>query len=153
MAIYVLRTTVGREEQVLDFLKSNAKKVKGIYALLRPYGMTGYILVEASSPDLIKQISAGVPYVGGVLRTPLTMTEISHLIEFVPERVDVHEGDTVTIVEGPLKGEKAKVTRVDVQKGQVILKLLEATVPIPITIGLDAIKVVTKAESEEKEGG
>jgi len=153
MAIFVVRTTVGREEQVLDFLTSKAKKVKGIFALLRPHGMTGYILIEAASPDIIKQITTGVPYVGGVLSKPLSMAEIAHLIEFKPEQVDVHKGDIVTIIEGPLKGEKAKVTRVDVQKAQVILELLEATVPIPITIGLDAIKVLTKAESETKEEG
>ncbi|MCX6775038.1 MAG: transcription elongation factor Spt5 [DPANN group archaeon] len=151
MALYVLRTTVGREAQVLDFLASNAKKVKGISALLFPHGMAGYILIEADNPDIIKQISLGVPYVGGVLRTPTRMEEVQHLIEFKPEEVDIHKGDVVQIIAGPFKGEKAKVTRIDVQKSQVVLELLEAAVPIPITLNLDSVKVLTKAEAAEAE--
>lgn len=145
MALYILRTTVGRESQVLDFLASNAKKVKGISALFFPHGMAGYILIEADNPDIIKEISSGVPYVGGVLRTPTKMEEIEHMIEFKPEQVDIHKGDIVQIIAGPFKGEKAKISRIDLQKSQVILELLEAAVPIPITLSLDSVKVLTKA--------
>jgi len=151
MALYVLRTTVGREAQVLDFLASNAKKAKGVSALFFPHGMAGYILIEADNPDIIKQISTGVPYVGGVLRTPTKMEEIEHMIEFKPEEVDIHKGDIVQIIAGPFKGEKAKVTRIDIQKAQVVLELLEAAVPIPITLNLDSVKVLTKAEAAEAE--
>ncbi|HKZ49385.1 MAG TPA: transcription elongation factor Spt5 [Candidatus Nanoarchaeia archaeon] len=151
MALYVVRTTVGREAQVVDFLASNAKKVKGVYAVFFPHGMAGYILVEADNPDIIKQISAGVPYVGGVLRTPTKMAEIDHMVEFKPEQVAVNKGDIVEIIAGPFKGEKAKVTRIDVQKSQVVLELLEAAIPIPITLNLDSIKVLTKAEQTEAE--
>jgi len=151
MALYILRTTVGREAQVLDFLASNAKKVKGISALFFPHGMAGYILIEADNPEIIKEISSGVPYVGGVLRTPTKMEEIEHMIEFKPEQVDIHKGDIVQIIAGPFKGEKAKISRIDIQKSQVILELLEAAVPIPITLSLDSVKVLTKAESTAEE--
>jgi transcriptional antiterminator NusG len=151
MTIYILRTTVGRESQVLDFLASNAKKVKGVSALLFPHGMAGYILIEADNLDVIKQISMGVPYVGGVLRTPIKIEEIESMIEFKPEQVDIHKGDIVQIIAGPFRGEKAKITRIDLQKSQVILELLEAAVPIPITINLDSVKVITKAEVAAKE--
>src|SRR4030067_96987 len=139
MALYVVRTAIGREAQVMDFLASNAKKVPGIYSLVFPHGMTGYILVEADSPDLIRQIATGIPYVRGILRKPASYQEIEHLIEFRPETIDVHKGDIVNIIAGPFKGEKAKVTRVDLQKAQVVVELLEAAVPIPITIGLDSV--------------
>ena len=44
----------------------------------------------------------------------------------------------VTIVIGStFKGEKAKVLRVDKQKEEVIVELLEAAVPIPITLKMD----------------
>jgi len=151
MALYILRTTVGRESQVLDFLASNAKKVKGISALFFPHGMAGYILIEADNPDIIKQISTGVPYVGGILRTPTKMEEIEHMIEFKPEQVDIHKGDIVQIIAGPFRGEKAKISRIDLQKSQVILELLEAAVPIPITLSLDSVKVLTKAEATAEE--
>lgn len=150
MALFVVRTAIGREGQVMDFLASNAKKTQGIHSLLFPHGMTGYILVEAISADIVKQVAYGVPYVRGVLRTPTKYEEIEHLIEFKPELVDIHKGDIVSIIAGPFKGEKAKVTRIDLAKAQVVLELLEAAVPIPITIGLDSVKVIGKKEAEEK---
>ncbi len=151
MGLYVVRTAIGRESQVMDFLASNAKKTAGVHSLIFPHGMTGYILVEADSPDIIKQIAAGVPYVRGVLRKPTKYAEIEHLIEFKPEQIDIHKGDIVSVIAGPFKGEKAKVTRIDLQKTQVVVELLEAAVPIPITIGLDSVKVAEKASDREKE--
>jgi len=145
MGLFIIRTAIGREGQVLDFLASNARKVQGVYSLIYPHGMTGYILVEAFSADVLKQLAFGVPYVRGILRKETKYEEISHLIEFKPETIDIHKGDIVSIIAGPFKGEKAKVTRVDLGKAQVVLELLEAAVPIPITLGLDAVKVITKA--------
>jgi transcriptional antiterminator NusG len=52
----------------------------------------------------------------------------------------------------PFKREKAKVVRVDKTKEEVIVELLEAAVPIPITVKLDNVKVIrrTKEELEEE---
>jgi transcriptional antiterminator NusG len=147
--LYIVRTAIGREDQVMDFLASNAKRFGGVYAIVYPQGMSGYILVEADSDTAVKQVAYKVPYVRGVLGKPTTYEEIDHLIEFKPEQVDVKVGDTVSIIAGPFKGEKAKVTRINLQKSEVILELLEAAVPIPITINLDSIKVVDRKEAEE----
>jgi len=146
MVLYVVRTAIERESQVMDFLASNAKKVKGINSLIFPHGMSGYILVEADNPDVIRQISYGVPYVRGILRTPTKYEEVAHLIEFKPTAVEIDKGDVVQIIAGPFKGDKAKVVRIDLQKSQVVLELLEAAVPIPITLDLDSVKLVTKAK-------
>ncbi len=145
MGLFIIRTTIGREQQVIDFLASNAKKYKGIYSLIYPHGMVGYIFVEAENADVIKRASMGIPYVRGVLRTATKYEEIEHLIEFKPESVDIHKGDVVTIISGPFKGEKAKVTRIDLQKAHVVVELLQAAVPIPITLGLDSIKLAERA--------
>ena len=48
--IYALRTTANREDQVMDFVGSNAKRKKlDVYSVIRPHGMRGYIFVEAGS--------------------------------------------------------------------------------------------------------
>ncbi|MBI2041218.1 MAG: transcription elongation factor Spt5 [DPANN group archaeon] len=154
MGLYVIRTAIGRESQVIDFIASNAKKIKGIRSVLFPHGMTGYIIIEADAVDYIKQVAAGIPYVRGILRTPTSYDKIEHLIEFKPETIDIHKGDVVTIISGPFRGEKAKVTRVDLQKQQVVLELLQAAVPIPITLGLDSVKLAERgaeAAEEKKE--
>ena len=148
--LYIVRTAIGREDQVMDFLASNAKRFGGVQAIIFPHGMSGYLLIEADSDTVVKQVAYKVPYVRGVLTKPTSYEEIDHLIEFKPEQVDVKVGDIVSVIAGPFKGERAKVTRINIQKSEVILELLEAAVPIPITINLDSIKVIDrKAEVKE----
>jgi len=48
------------------------------------------------------------------------------------------------------KGEKAKVTRIDKQKGEVIVSLLGASVPIPVTVKIDNIKVIRREEGKDE---
>ncbi|MBU2560424.1 transcription elongation factor Spt5, partial [archaeon] len=54
------------------------------------------------------------------------------------------------LISGPFKGEKAKVVRVDVKKEEITVELFEATVPIPVTVRGDSIKVLQK-EGEKDE--
>ena len=48
------------------------------------------------------------------------------------------------------KGEKAKVTRIEKQKGEVVVSLLGASVPIPVTVKIDNVKVIRREESKEE---
>ena len=50
----------------------------------------------------------------------------------------------------PFKNEKAKVTRIDKQKGEVVVSLLGASVPIPVTVKLDNVKVIRRDEKSEE---
>ena len=50
------------------------------------------------------------------------------------------------LVAGPFKGEKAKVQRIDEGKDQVTVELYEATVPIPVTVRGDQIRVLDSDE-------
>jgi transcription termination/antitermination protein NusG len=147
--LFIIRTAIGREDQVIDFLASNAKKMPGIFSLIYPHGMSGYILVEADSDTSVKQVAFRVPYVRGVLTKPVSYAEVEHLIEFKAENVDIHLGDIVQIIAGPFKGEKAKVSRINTQKAEIVVELLEAAVPIPITIALDSVKVIGKREDTD----
>lgn len=149
--LFIVRTAIGREDQVMDFLASNAKKMSGVLSLIYPHGMSGYILVEAESDTVVKHLVFRVPYVRGILQKPVSYDEVEHLIEFKAENVDIHLGDIVQIIAGPFKGEKAKVTRINTQKAEIIVELLEAAVPIPITIALDSVKVIGKREDTKEE--
>jgi transcriptional antiterminator NusG len=151
MAIFTIRTGVGREEQVMDSLSTNAQKSEGIHALLSPHGVVGYIFVEADSVTEVQQITYRVPYVRGVLTKKVELAALDHLIEFNPENIDIQLGDIVEIVGGPFKGERGKVKRLNKQKSEVIVELLDAAVPIPITLNLDSIKVVGKENRGESE--
>ena len=61
----------------------------------------------------------------------------------------------VEIIGTTFKGEQAKVTRIDKQKGDVVVSLLGASVPIPVTVKLDNVKVIRREEEgdEEEDGG
>ncbi|MBI2145622.1 transcription elongation factor Spt5 [Candidatus Woesearchaeota archaeon] len=149
--IFALRTTANREEQVMDFISSNAKKKKlGVYSLMHPHGMRGYIFVEAKDRQDAEQAAFRVPYARGLLPKEVSYEEIEHMLE--PSKkveVNIQKGDIVEIISGAaFKHSQAKVTRVDKTKEEVVVELLESAVPIPITLKMDAVKVVRR-ESEE----
>ncbi len=73
------------------------------------------------------------------------------MLEQVKREVNIQKNDIVEIISGPFKREKAKVTRIDQQKEEVIVELLESAIPIPITVKLDAVKVIRRESEEEPE--
>ena len=44
----------------------------------------------------------------------------------------------------PFKGERAKVARIDESREEVVLELIEAAVPIPVTVKADQIRIIQK---------
>ena len=149
--IFALRTTANREDQVLDFVSSNAKKKNlNVYSLTRPHGMRGYIFIEAETREDAEEAYRGVPYARGLLRAPVNYQEIEHMLEQVKAQVNIRKNDIVEIISGPFKREKAKVTKIDKQKEEVVIELLEAAVPIPVTVKLDSVKVIRKEDTEEE---
>lgn len=152
MTIFALRTTANREDQVLDFVSSNAqKKSLNVYSIIRPHGLRGYIFIEAESREIAEEAFHGVPYARGLLPAPVNYKEIEHMLEQVKVAVNIQKNDIVEIISGPFKRENAKVNRVDQQKEEVIVELLEAAVPIPITVKLDSVKVIRRESEESKE--
>lgn len=150
--IYALRTTANREDQVLDFITSNIKKKKlDVFAVIRPHGMRGYIFLEASDRQTAEQAAFNVPYARGILPKEIAYEEIEHMLEQVKKEVDIRKSDVVEIISGPFKREQAKVTRIDKTKEEVVVELLEAAVPIPITVKMDAVKVIRREAEEEEE--
>ena len=149
--IYGLRTTANREDQVMDFIVSNAQKKKlEVFSVIRPHGMRGYIFVEAATKTDGEQAAFNVPYARGILPKTVDYKEIEHMLEQVKVEMNIQKNDIVEIISGPFKREQAKVTRIDKQKEDVVVELLEAAVPIPITVKMDAVKVIRR-ESEEEE--
>lgn len=154
--IYALRTTANREDQVLDFITSNVnKKGMPVFAIIRPHGMRGYIFIEAASHSDAEQAAFNVPYARGILPNEIQYKEIEHMLEQVKQVINIEKGDIVELISGPFKREKAKITRIDKTKEEVVVELLEAAVPIPITVKLDVVKVIRRetvaAETERED--
>ena len=72
------------------------------------------------------------------------------MLEKKKKEINMQKNDICEIISGPFKREKAKISRIDKQKEEVIVELLEAAVPIPITLKIDSVKVIRR-ETEEKE--
>jgi transcriptional antiterminator NusG len=143
--IFALRTTANREDQVMSFVYSNASKKKlPVYAVIRPHGMRGYIFVEAEDRAAAETSAYGVPYARGILPKEVSYGEIEHMLERKKVEVNIQKNDVVEIISGPFKREKAKITRVDKAKEEVVVELLEAAVPIPLTMKLDTVKVIRR---------
>lgn len=145
--IFALRVTANREDQVMSFVSSNVqrKKVK-VYSVIRPHGMRGYIFLEAETRSDAEQGSFGVPYARGILPAEVNYKEIEHMLEQVKKDVNIRKNDIAEIISGPFKREKCKISRVDKAKEEVVVELLEAAVPIPITLKMDAVKVIRRDE-------
>jgi transcriptional antiterminator NusG len=149
--IFALRTTANREDQVMDFVTSNAQKKKlEVYSIVRPHGMRGYIFIEAAAKADAEQAAFNVPYARGILGKPVEYKEIEHMLEQVKKEINIQKNDIVEIISGPFKREKAKIVRLDKTKEEVVVELLQAAVPIPITVKLDAVKVIRRDSEDGK---
>jgi len=146
--IYAVKTTTGRELQVMERLNSKAKKHPelNIYAIMKAHEIRGYLFVEAETEEDVNQLVYGVTYARGVVSKPIMLDELKHLFEPVAQTIDIKEGDIVEVSSGPFKGEKAKVRRINKLKEEVVIELLEAAVPIPLTVKLDSVRVIRREE-------
>jgi len=152
--IFGVRTAANREDQVVDYLVSKLRKgvQEQFYAVIRPHGMRGYIFVEVASTTDAEAVLQGVPYARGLLPQEIPYGEIEHMLEQVKVEMNVRKNDIVEIISGPFKREKAKVVRINKQKEEIVVELLEAAVPIPITVKMDVVKVIRReSEGEEAE--
>lgn len=150
--IYGLRTTANREDQVMDFIISNAEKKKlEVFSIIKAHGMRGYIFVEAGNRVDAEQVAFNVPYARGILPKEIEYKEIEHMLEQVKKVINIQKGDIAEIISGPFKREKCKITRVDKTKEEVVVELLESAVPIPLTLKMDAVKVIRRDSDDEDE--
>jgi|SRR3989338_4125494 len=147
--IFALRTTANREDQVMDFVTSNASKKKlDVYSIIRTHGMRGYIFIEAATRNDAEQAAFNIPYARGILQNEIQFKEIEHMLEQVKKEINIQKNDIAEIISGPFKREKCKITRIDRTKEEIVVELLEAAVPIPITVKIDAVKVIRRDADE-----
>lgn len=139
--LFAYRVTAGQEAIVADLLYEKIKKVKsGIAALIVSPRLRGYLISESADELEAKRAITNVPHVKGMLHKTMELSEIKELIESKPQEIVFTPGDLVEITSGPFKGEKAKVVKLNSEKEDVTVELVEVAVPIPVTIKLGTIK-------------
>lgn len=149
--IYTIRTTSGREEIVIDLLASKIKaEAIDIKTLIHPAEIKGYVFIEGSLGS-VQKATKGMMHIRGLIQQPIKMEEIRRFLEHKKETITVETGDTVEIIGGPFKGEKGKIQRIDKVKDEVTIELLEASIPIPVTIATEFVRLIKRSKSENEE--
>src|SRR3990167_6411492 len=153
--IFIIKVTTNKEERAVDMIAERTeKKSLNVYSVSRPHGLRGYVLLEAEDRESAEEAVFNLPYVKGIIGKTISYEEVKNMIEPSVEVVSIKEGDIVEIISEPFKKEKAKVLRIDKQKEEVVVSLLGAVVPLPVTIKLDNVRVIRREESEgEEENG
>ena len=150
--IFVIKVTTNKEDRALEMISDKVNKKKlAVYSLTKPHGLRGYMILEALDRETAEDAAFNLPYVKGIIGKTLEYEEIKNMLTPNLEEVKIDKGDIVEIIGEPFKKEKAKVVRVDKQKGEVIVSLLNAVVPIPVTVKIDNVRVIRREEDEKEE--
>lgn len=150
--IFAVRTTTGQERNVAKLVASKIEmKEIPIKAILVPETLKGYVFIEADGPHFVEEAITGIKHVRSRVPGIVSFSEIERYIVRKPIIEELSEDDIVEVIGGPFKGMRAKITRVERAKEEVILELLEATFTLPITVHSDYVKLVEKAKGESGE--
>jgi len=145
MPIYAVKTTASQERTVADMIAN--REEDAIHAVLAPESLTSYVMVEADDDNVIARALEEIPHARTIVPGESSIAEVEHFLSPKPDVEGITEGDIIELIAGPFKGEKAQVKRIDEGKDQVTVELYEATVPIPVTVRGDQIRVL---DSEER---
>ena len=145
MGIFAVKTTASQERTVADMIAT--KEEDEVHAVLSPDSLTSYVMVEADGTAVLERLLEEIPHARTIVPGNSTIAEVEHFLSPTPDVEGIAEGDIVELIAGPFKGEKAQVQRIDEGKDQVTVELYEATVPIPVTVRGDQIRVL---DSEER---
>ncbi|MEK6820647.1 MAG: transcription elongation factor Spt5 [Nanoarchaeota archaeon] len=150
--IFVIKVTTNKEDRAIDMIENKAEKKKlPVYSLARPQGLRGYIFLEAEEREVAEEAVFNLPYVKGIVGKTIDYEEIKNMLEPRVAEVKIEKNDIVEIVAEPFKKEKAKVLRIDKTKGEAVVTLLQAAIPIPVTVKIDNLRVLRREETRELE--
>ncbi|MDD4709274.1 MAG: transcription elongation factor Spt5 [Gammaproteobacteria bacterium] len=144
-SVMILKTQMDQERSAADSLAAKANLgEKDIYAILSPAGLRGYVFVEGMNTDRLREKIRDIRKAYSFIPGETSLDEINHYLTPVSAVVGITEGDIVELVNGPFKGEKARVQHIDEGKEEITVELIEAMVPIPVTVKGDSVRVIDK---------
>jgi transcription elongation factor SPT5 len=141
---FAIRTTGGQERVVASQIqvRINAKKI-GIRSVMVLESFKGYIIVEAPDSNIAYEALAGIRHVRGQIRGDLPFKDIEGYLVKKPVVSELNIDDTVEVIAGPFKSMKAKITRVDYEKQEATVVLLDSPYQIPVTVDANYLKKTT----------
>ena len=144
-SIMILKTQIDQEKSVADTLSAKAHLgEKDVYAILSPQGLRGYVFVEGMNTERLLEKTRDIKKARKFIEGEASIADIEPYLTPTSPVVGIVEGDIVELVNGPFKGEKARVQKIDQVKEEITVELIEAMVPIPVTVKGDSVRVIEK---------
>ena len=141
---FAIRTTGGQEHIVVNLAQNriNSKKID-VRSILLLDSFKGYIIIEAPNSNIAYDALVGVRHVKGQIRVELPYKDIESYLVKRPVVSELNIDDTVEVIAGPFKSMKAKITRVDYEKQEATVLLLDSPYQIPVTVDANYLKKST----------
>ena len=141
---FVVRVSGGQESLIASTLQSklSTKKVEGIYSILFLEHFKGYVIVEAVDSNLAYEALHGIRHIRGQIRGELPFKDLEGYLVKKPIVTELIVDDTVEIIAGPFKSMKAKIMRVDYEKQEATVVLLDSPYQIPVTVDANYLKKI-----------
>ena len=100
MTIFVVRTTTGREKQVIDRVHARLGATEGhtVQAIFNPHEVRGYIFMEAENRDDVLNAISHQAHVKGLIGKEVTLEELKHFFEPSVTQVNIQEKDIVEMI-------------------------------------------------------
>jgi transcription termination/antitermination protein NusG len=138
---FAIRTTGGQEHIVVNLAQNriNSKKIP-VRSILLLDSFKGYIIIEAPDSNIAYDALIGVRHVKGQIRGELPYKDIESYLVKRPVVTELNIDDTVEVIAGPFKSMKAKITRVDYEKQEATVLLLDSPYQIPVTVDANYLK-------------
>lgn len=139
---FVVRVSGGQESLIASTLYSrlSSKKIEGIYSILFLDNFKGYVIIEALDSNIAYEALHGIRHIRGQIRGELPYKDLEGYLIKKPVVTELIIDDTVEIIAGPFKSMKAKITRVDYEKQEATVVLLDSPYQIPVTVDANYLK-------------
>ena len=139
--LFAVRTTGGQEKVVLRLLETKMRNGElNIQSILLVDNLKGYIVIEAEDPQVMFHAIQGLRHVKGQLRGELQYSEIENYLIKKSTVSELEVDGIVEIIGGQFKGMKATINRVDHEKEEATVMLLDAPYQLPVTVDANYLK-------------
>ena len=142
---FAIRITGGQENVVANILQNriNSKRIS-LRSILILENFKGYVIVEAPDSNIAYDALYGVRHVRGQIRGDLPFSDIEKYLVKKPVVTELSIDDTVEVIAGPFKSMKAKIIRVDYEKQEATVVLLDSPYQIPVTVDANYLKKISR---------
>jgi transcriptional antiterminator NusG len=142
--LFAVRTTGGQEKVVMNLLQNKIKTNKiNVLSVLLVDNLKGYVVIEAKDANAAFDALQGIRHIRGQLRGELEFKDIEGYLVTRTSAAQLEIDNVVEIIGGPFKGMKATVTRVDNEKQEATVILLDAPYQLPVTVDSNYLKIST----------